>query len=203
MNPAIGLAKRTNNFLNKGWISLKETKWQLIKLLGCWSHLLSLNAWQSWRIRKDIFFIHKEVYIYQKEAPKTKERHAQGILEDVRDNQRQKLWYGDSRIKGTVARDLKPCGWVDYYIVSSSICLLTMDPHIFLKPKEAKRRSIPIQSGSNFELMVVNGDCLVGGTSLWATSIIRGTPIKAEFFLLTSGGCDTILGAWSLQILGQ
>ncbi|GMP36882.1 hypothetical protein CsSME_00008842 [Camellia sinensis var. sinensis] len=74
--------------------------------------------------------------------------------------------------------------------------------HNFLDPRAAWKATILIQSYPKFDVMVANRDWLLGEVSfVGVTLMVQGTLIKADFFLLTLGGCEVVLGAQWLRTL--
>lgn len=68
--------------------------------------------------------------------------------------------------------------------------------HNFIDPIIIRKANIPTQSDAIFEVMVANGERLKGN-GICKNVLIhsQGVPIKADFFLLSLGGCDAVLGA--------
>ena len=75
--------------------------------------------------------------------------------------------------------------------------------HNFIDPIIIRKANIPTQSDAIFEVMVANGERLKGN-GICKNVLIhsQGVPIKADFFLLSLGGCDAVLGVQWLRTLG-
>ncbi|KAF8377757.1 hypothetical protein HHK36_031142 [Tetracentron sinense] len=75
--------------------------------------------------------------------------------------------------------------------------------HNFVDPTTIKRVGIKPSKGEKFEVMVANRDKLVSEGWCSALSMrVKDLPITTNFCILPLGGCDVVLGALCLQILG-
>lgn len=75
--------------------------------------------------------------------------------------------------------------------------------HNFLDPKVVKKARLSIQGSSAMEVMVATGERLPSkGMCVDVTLTIQGSLITTDFYLLSLGGCDALLGAHWLRTLG-
>ena len=75
--------------------------------------------------------------------------------------------------------------------------------HNFIDPLIIRKADVPTQSDLGFEVMVASGDRLRGnGISKGVVIHSQGVPIQADFYLLSLGGVDAVLGAHWLRTLG-
>ncbi|KAF8413581.1 hypothetical protein HHK36_001572 [Tetracentron sinense] len=75
--------------------------------------------------------------------------------------------------------------------------------HNFLDPMIAKKNELNILPNGRFEVMVANGEKLVGqGRCDGIPLTLHGRTITIDFYLLSLEGCDVVLGAHWLRTLG-
>jgi hypothetical protein len=75
--------------------------------------------------------------------------------------------------------------------------------HNFLDPSVASKLNLPISCKTSFDVMVANGDRLYSEGQCQNIFIaIQGVPVTSDFYLLSLGGYDAVLGAHWLQTLG-
>ncbi|RWR84947.1 Ty3/gypsy retrotransposon protein [Cinnamomum micranthum f. kanehirae] len=75
--------------------------------------------------------------------------------------------------------------------------------HNFIDPLIIRKADVPTQSDLEFEVMVASGDRLKGnGISKGVVIHSQGVPIQADFYLLSLGGVDAVLGTHWLRTLG-
>ncbi|XP_062167070.1 uncharacterized protein LOC133873370 [Alnus glutinosa] len=84
-----------------------------------------------------------------------------------------------------------------------SILIDSGSTHNFLDPSMAARVNLSIISTSLLHVKIANGDTIPCFGRVSAVSFkVQGHPILADFYIISLGGCDMVLGVQWLQTLG-
>eukprot|EP00268_Persea_americana_P055677 TRINITY_DN6496_c0_g1_i5.p1 TRINITY_DN6496_c0_g1~~TRINITY_DN6496_c0_g1_i5.p1 ORF type:complete len:182 (-),score=20.15 TRINITY_DN6496_c0_g1_i5:3829-4374(-) len=83
------------------------------------------------------------------------------------------------------------------------ILVYSSSTHNFLDPMVARKAGLVINGNANLEVVVANGEKLSSeGRCVNINLTIQGLLITTDFYLLSLGGCDAVLGAYWLCTLG-
>jgi hypothetical protein len=75
--------------------------------------------------------------------------------------------------------------------------------HNFLDPSVVKKTQLPIMSYNRIQVRVANGDSIQSEGQCSGVSLkVQGVILTTEFYILTLGGCDMVLGVQWLRTLG-
>jgi hypothetical protein len=84
-----------------------------------------------------------------------------------------------------------------------SILIDSVSTHNFLDPSIAARVNLSIVSTPLLHVKVANGDTIPCFGRIAVVSLkVQGLPILADFYIISLGGCDMVLGVQWLQTLG-